>query len=120
MKPIIAAFLLLIPFSTYAEVMSYTLCTLNEGKTISDAQTWTNNWRKLVAADKIDYKLRLLQPHAATEGLNQFYIEGSSSTLASSAAAWEWWYSDEDALNSAAELASAATCGSNSFYISTD
>lgn len=120
MKALLAALILLVPFSVSAEVMQYSLCTLNEGKTISDAQTWVSNWRKLVAAEKINYNLRLLQPHASTEALNQFYIEGSSPTLTSTAAAWEWWYSDEDALNSAAELASAATCGGNSFYVTTD
>ena len=120
MKALLAGSLLLLSMSASAEVMQYSLCTLNEGKTIADAQAWLDDWRKLVADEKIDYQLRLLQPHAGTEALNQFYIEGASATLTSSAAAWEWWYSDEDALTSGAQLVATATCGGNSFYISTD
>lgn len=120
MRTLLAALLLIVPFTVSAEVMQYSQCTLNDGKTLADAQNWVTNWRKLVAAEKINYKLRLLRPHAGTDALNQFWIEGASPTLTSSAAAWEWWYSDEDALKSAAELASAATCGGNTFYVTTD
>lgn len=120
MKKLISVLILIVPFSVSAEVMQYSLCTLNEGKTIADAQAWVDSWRNLVDAENVKYEVRLLIPHAGTEGLNQFYIEGASPTLTTSAAAWEWWYSDEDALNSAATLADAAVCGGNSFYISTD
>jgi hypothetical protein len=119
-KKLISVLILIVPFSVSGEVMQYSLCTLNEGKTIADAQAWLDSWRKLVDAEDVNYEVRLLIPHAGTEGLNQFYIEGASPTLTTSAAAWEWWYSDEDALNSAAALADAAVCGGNSFYISTD
>lgn len=120
MKALLATILLAVPFFASAEVMQYSLCTLNDGKTIADAQAWVDDWRKLVDAEDIEYAVRLLQPHASTEAVNQFFIEGSSPTLSSSAAAWEWWYSDEDALASAARLNEAATCGGNSFYITTD
>ena len=101
--------------------MQYSLCTLNDGKTMVDAQTWLENWRKIAAAEKIDYSIRLLLPHASTEALGQFYIEGSSPTLTTYAKAWEWWYSDDsDAVKSNAELNGTAACGANSIYVTSD
>jgi len=121
MKTLIAGFLFVFSISASATTMQYSLCTLNDGKTMMDAQTWVNNWRKLVAAEKLDYAIRLLIPHASTEVIGQFYIEGSSPTLGSYAKAWEWWYSDDaDALTSNAELADVASCGANSVYVTTD
>ena len=120
MKKIIAASLLMVSFSASAETMQYSLCTLNDGKSMADAQAWVEGWRKLAAAEDIDYSLRLLLPHASPESLGQFFIEGSSPTLSAHAAAWEWWYSDEDAAASNAQLTAAASCGSQSIYVTTD
>ena len=120
MKTLIAGFLFVFSISASATTMQYSLCTLNDGKTMMDAQDWLNSWRTLAAAEKMDYTIRLLIPHASTDDLGQFYIEGSSPTLSSYAKAWEWWYSDADALKSNDELVSVAACGANSIYVSTD
>jgi hypothetical protein len=112
--------LFLLPFSATAEVMQYSLCTLNDGKTMADAQAWVDAWRPLVKSAGKDYSIRLLVPHASQETLGQFFIEGSTPTLSSYADGWEWWYSDSDAAKSNAQLVSAATCSAASIYISTD
>jgi hypothetical protein len=111
---------ILLPFSVNAEVMQYTLCDLNEGKTIADAQAWVEAWRPLAKSSGKQYQLRLLTPHAGPERLDQFFIEGSTPTLATYADAWEWWYSDSAAGESNAQLVSVASCAANSIYISTD
>jgi hypothetical protein len=100
--------------------MQYSLCTLNDGKTMADAQAWVNEWRALVKKEKLDYAIRLLVPHASVEQVGQFFIEGTAPSLSSHATAWEWWYSDEDAAASNAQLADAASCGGNSIYMTTD
>jgi hypothetical protein len=120
MKTLIAFSLFLLVSSASATTMQYSLCTLKDGKTAQDAQMWLNKWRELADAEDVDYAIRLLLPHASTETLGQFYIEGSSPTLSSYAKAWEWWYSDADALKSNAELVGVATCGANSIYVTTD
>jgi hypothetical protein len=120
MKTLVALLLVVFSVSASATAMQYSLCTLNDGKTMMDAQAWLDNWRKLAAAEKIDYEIRLLIPHASTDVIGQFYIEGSSPTLSSYAKAWEWWYSDADALKSNDGLESVAACGANSIYVSTD
>lgn len=104
-----------------AEVMHYSKCKLNDGKTIEDAQAWVNDWRKLKTDKGIDYEVRLLIPHADNDlGADEFFLEGRSSTLASYAAAWEWWYTDAAAAGSADQLNAAATCDSGAMYRSTD
>jgi len=109
-----------VPFSANAEVMQYSLCTLKEGKTMADVQAWVDAWRPLVKKAGKQYAIRILVPHAGTESIGQFYIEGSSPTLSTYAEGWEWWYSDGDAAKSNAQLMSAAACGANSIYITTD
>lgn len=120
MKILAATLLLIVSFNASADAMQYALCTLNDGKTMADAQAWLDDWRNLVKKEKLDYKIRLLVPHASPESAGQFFIEGASATLSSHAAAFEWWYADEDAAKSAALLNSAATCDSNSIYLTTD
>lgn len=120
MKILSAAFLLILSLNASADAMQYSLCTLNDGKTMADAQAWLDDWRTLAKKEKIDYKIRLLIPHASTEMLGQFYIAGESPTLGSYATAWEWWYSDEDAAKSNARLVSTAACGAASIYMTTD
>ena len=120
MRILTAAIFLFASVTASAETMQYSLCTLNDGKTMADAQAWVNDWRVLVKKEKIDYAIRLLIPHASTDQANQFFIEGSTPTLSSYAAAWEWWYGDEDALASNAQLVEAATCGGNSIYVTAD
>ena len=71
--------------------MHYSRCKLVHGKTIDDVQAWMKAWRDLEAAEKVDYRVRILVPHADNElGADVFFIEGGSSTLASYAAAWNW------------------------------
>lgn len=104
-----------------AEVMHYSRCKLEQGKTIDDAQAWVNDWRPLVKEKGIDYRVRLLVPHADNDlDADEFFIEGSSSTLQSYAAAWDWWYTDAEAAKSAGQLNAAATCNSGAVYRSTD
>ena len=120
MRLLTVALLLMISLKVSADAMQYSLCTLNEGKTMQDAQTWLNDWRALAKKEDISYSLRLLTPHASTDQLGQFYIEGSSPTLSTYATAWEWWYSDEDAAASNAQLVGVASCGANAVYMTTD
>jgi hypothetical protein len=104
-----------------AEVMHYSKCTLEAGKSIDDVQAWVKDWRALKTEKGIDYRVRLLVPHADNDlGADQFFIEGGSSTLASYAAAWSWWYTDAAAAQSADQLNAAATCDSGVVYRSTD
>jgi hypothetical protein len=112
--------LIVLPFSVNAEVMQYSLCDLNEGKTMADAQAWVEAWRPMAKSSGKQYQLRLLTPHAGPERLGQFFIEGSTPTLSTYAEAWEWWYSDSAAAKSNAQLVSVASCEANSIYISTD
>jgi hypothetical protein len=107
-------------FSASAEVMQYSLCTLNDGKTIQDVQAWLTSWRTLVKQAGKQYQVRILLPHAAQLKLDQFYIEGSSPTLTTYAAAWEWWYADAQALKSNAQLVSTATCEANEIFMTAD
>lgn len=120
MKLLTAAILFFVSVAASADAMQYSLCTLNDGKTMADAQQWVNDWRALVKKENVNYSIRLLVPHASTEQLGQFYIEGSSPTLSSYAASWEWWYADEDAAASNQQLVDVATCGANAVYMTMD
>jgi len=104
-----------------AEVMHYSKCTLADGKTVDDVMAWVTDWRALKKAKGIDYEVRILIPHADNDlGADEFFIEGSSPTLATHAAAWTWWYGDAEAAKSNAQLNAAATCASGAVYRSTD
>ncbi len=104
-----------------AEVMHYSKCKLAQGKTIDDVQAWVNDWRALAKEKGIDYRIRLLIPHADNDlGAGEFFIEGGSSTLRSYAAAWDWWYTDAKAAKSADQLNAAATCDAGVVYRSND
>ena len=110
-----------LPAQAFGDVMHYSKCKLAEGKTIDDVQAWVNDWRALVKAKGIDYRVRLLVPHADNDlSDGEFFIEGGSSTLQSYAAAWDWWYTNAEAAKSADQLNSAATCDSGAVYRSTD
>ncbi|MBW2243928.1 MAG: hypothetical protein JRH01_18260 [Deltaproteobacteria bacterium] len=104
-----------------AEVMHYSKCQLAEGKTMADVQAWVDDWRVLSKANGIDYRIRLLVPHADNDlGADEFFLEGGSSTLQSHAAAWDWWYTSDEAAKSATQLNAAASCASGAIYRSTD
>ena len=108
-------------FQASAEVMHYSKCAIADGKTLDDVQAWVKDWRALKTQEKIDYDVRILVPHAdSSMAANEFFIEGGSSTLASYAAAWSWWYTDADAAKSNAQLTAAATCESGVVYRSLD
>jgi glutathione S-transferase len=121
MNKLVALLVVCLPLQASAEVMHYSKCKLNAGKTIADVQTWLNDWRSLVKKEKIEYRVRLLLPHADSQlGADQFFIEGGSPTLASYAAAWQWWYTNPNAEASNKQLTAAATCDSGAVYRSTD
>ena len=121
MNKLIALLLLCLPLQASAEVMHYSKCKLNDGKTIADVQTWLTSWRSLAKKNGIEYRLRVLLPHADSQlALDQFFIEGGSPTLQSSASAWQWWYTDAAALESNAQLTAAAACDSAALYRTTD
>jgi hypothetical protein len=68
-----------------------------------------DSWRGLVKKMGIEYKVRLLLPHAGAQlGANEFFI------------AWQWWYTDAEAQTSNQQLTQAATCDSGAVYRSTD
>ena len=107
--------------SASAEVMHYSRCKLHSGKTIADVQAWLNDWRGLKTEKGIDYRVRILIPHADNDlGADEFFLEGGSSTLQSYAAAWSWWYTDASAAKSADQLNAAAMCDAGVVYRSTD
>ena len=123
MKRFLCLIAIALPFasmSASAEVMQYSLCTLKDGKTIQDVQAWVTSWRTLVKQAGKQYQIRILLPHAAQLKLNQFYIEGSSPTLTTYAAGWEWWYADPLAQKSNAQLVSTANCEANEIYMTAD
>ena len=108
------------PLTVAADVMHYSHCKLIDGKTIADAQAWQDDWRQLIEREGINYKSRILVPHASPDGSGEFILEGSSSTLSTYGAAWEWWYSDSAAAASGAQFEAAATCDAGSVYITND
>jgi hypothetical protein len=57
-------FLVFFPLQAFAEVLHYSKCSTNDGKTIADVQTWVNDWRALAKKRSIQYHVRLLVPHA--------------------------------------------------------
>lgn len=101
--------------------MHYSKCKTNDGKTIADVQAWVDSWRVLSKKQGIEYKVRILLPHADSQlAANEFFIEGGSPTLQSYAAAWQWWYTAPEAQASNKKLTAATTCDSGSVYRSTD
>ena len=121
MKKFIALCLVCLPLQATAEVMHYSKCKTNDGKTVADVQTWVNDWRSLAKKNGIEYRVRLLLPHADSQrAANEFFIEGGSPTLQSYAKAWDWWYTDADAAASNRQLTAAATCDSGAVYRTTD
>jgi hypothetical protein len=120
-KIVLVLCLVCLPIQAFGEVMHYSRCELIDGKTIDDVQTWVNDWRVLVKEKGIDYRVRLLVPHADSElGADEFFIEGGSSTLQSYAKAWDWWYTAPEATKSADQLDASATCNSGAVFRSTD
>jgi hypothetical protein len=121
MRKLVALFLICVPLQAFGEVMHYSKCKTNEGKTIADVQAWLKDWRALAKKKGIDYRVRILVPHAdAQMKADEFFIEGASSTLESHAKAWQWWYTDADAAASNKQLTGAAACDSGAVYRSTD
>jgi hypothetical protein len=121
MKELIGLLVLCLPLQASAEVMHYSKCRTQDGKTIADVQAWLTSWRSLAKKNGIEYRVRLLLPHADSQlGAEEFYLEGGSPTLQSYAAAWQWWYTNADALASNAQLTAAADCDSGAVYRSTD
>lgn len=104
-----------------AEVMHYSKCKFADGKTIEDVQVWVKDWRALKTEKGIDYRIRILIPHADNDlDADEFFLEGGSSTLPSYAAAWDWWYNDAAAAKSSDQLNAAATCDSGVVYRTAD
>ena len=121
MRKLVALFLVCAPLQASAEVMDYTKCKVNSGKTIADVQTWVTDWRALAKKKGVDYRLRILIPHADPQmHADELFIEGGSSTLQSHAKAWDWWYTDAEAAASNKQLTAATTCDSGATYRSTD
>ena len=121
MKKLIALCLVCLPLQATAEIMHYSKCKLNDGKTMADLQAWVNDWRGLAKTKGIEYRVRVLLPHADSQlAANEFFIEGGSPTLESYAKAWNWWYTSPDAAASNKQLTAAATCDSGVVYRSTD
>jgi hypothetical protein len=117
MKRLAVLLLLLAPLHASADVIQYNQCKINAGKTMADVQAWLTDWRSLVKKEGIDYKIRLLLPHADPQvPLTDFFIEGTTPTFDSYGKAYQWWYNAPSAQPSNARLTSAATCNSGSTY----
>jgi hypothetical protein len=121
MKKWLAFALLLLPLQAGAEVMNYTQCKMIAGKAFSEIEQWQKDWRALATKNKIDYRLRLLVPHAdGVIGLDEFFIEGATPSLTSHAKAWEWWYGNAETQALNARLTGLATCKSTTIYMTSD
>lgn len=117
MKRLAALLLILAPLHARADVIQYNQCKLNAGKTMADVQAWLNDWRSLVKKEGIDYKIRLLLPHAdPSVPQADFFIEGTTPTFESYGKAYQWWYTAPSAQSSNAQLTAAATCSAGSAY----
>lgn len=121
MRKLVALFLICFPLQAFAEVMHYSKCKTNQGKTIADVEAWMKDWRTLAKKEGIQYHVRILVPHADSQmKADEFFIESGSATLESYAKAWQWWYTDAEALASNKQLMGASTCDSGAVYRSTD
>ena len=117
MKRLAALLLILAPLHAQADVIQYNQCKLNAGKTLADVQAWLNDWRGLAKKEGIQYKIRLLLPHAEPSlAINDFFIEGTTPTFESYGKAYQWWYAAPSAQSSNAQLTAAASCNAGSAY----
>ena len=117
----LAVLLVCLPLQAGAEVMHYNLCTIRPDKTLADLNAWTAEWKALIAKHKIDYRLRILLPHADSQiKLDQFFLEGGSPTLLTYARAWDWWYTNAEAQALNAKLVALSACESGAVYTSVD
>ena len=107
-----------VPTGASADVITYSTCTINDGKTIDDVLAAFENWRTIAEKEGYgDYKIRILLPHAAQDASQAtFAIEGSAPNFARYGAAFGWWYSDEDAAAANAVMNQAFTCGEQSVW----
>jgi len=121
MRKLIVLILIFLPLHAFAEVVDFTKCRTDGGKTIADVQAWVKDWRALAKKKKVEYELRLLVPHADPQmRAGEFFIEGRTPSLETHAKSWEWWYTDADAAASNKQLNGAAACDSGAIYRSTD
>lgn len=122
----IKVLLFVIPFlsvAVSAEVVQFSICTLNEGKTMADAQAWMEDWRKIKKQANKQYELQLFNPNAGDDTLlpgKQFGMLGTTPTLTSYGDGWDWWYSSTATMKSREMLGTIAACGANSIWVSTD
>ena len=106
-----------------ADVMQFSLCTFKDGKSMDDAQAWVVDWRKIIETVGKQYEVKLFNPNAGSHKIHpgrQFALVGSTPTLTTYGDGWDWWYSAKEAMKSRENLASIASCGANSIWVSTD
>lgn len=121
MKKLAFLFLVLLPLQGSADVITYNKCKVNAGKTLADVQAWLKDWRALAKQEGIDYRIRLLVPHAdAQVALTDFFIEGTTPTFESYGKAFHEWYTAPVFAASNAQLTAAATCDAGSTYRTAD
>jgi hypothetical protein len=117
MKKLAILLLACLPLQASADVIQYNKCKVNAGKSFADVRAWLNDWRGLVKKEGIDYRIRLLQPHAdSTVAITDFFLEGTTPTFESYGKAYTWWYGAPAAEASNAQLTAAATCDAGSVY----
>ena len=102
----------LLPLSAAAEMVLYSKCTVNPGRTLGSVEAVFAEWRELFEKEGFgDYKLRLLIPHAAPDIRGTtFWIEGSAPDFERYGKAWEWWYADPEAAAANASMQEVFTC----------
>ena len=121
-KKLLSIMVAVLPMAASADVLHYSICELNQGKTLQDVQKWVDDWRPIAKKAGIDYKIRILSGHAAPAEVMppNFIIEGETATLTSYAKAWEWWHSDPKASKSNEQLISVAACGASQVYTTSE
>jgi len=118
MKILIIISILLLPVCAFGEeVVNYSQCELKEGKTLADVSTFFDEWKVTKTKAGIDFSVRILTPHAAKKfNARTFLLVGNSSNFKSYGEAYEWWYTDKEAMVLIEKFNEIGTCTSGSIY----
>ena len=108
----LAAIAALLPLPAGAEMIRFSRCTVNPGKTMASVKDVFKDWRELFEKEGFgDHSIRLLVPHAGSETTDDtFWIEFTSPNFTRYGMAWDWWYTDPDAAAASASMEEVFKC----------